>query len=77
LPAASFPPASKAALQAVLSELPNPSGTLTVAMRSDAGIGPARLMGYAMTGVPDTIAGLAPVLDGVTFDIGWSHASTP
>ncbi len=77
LPGASFPPASKAALQAVLSELPNPLGTLTVAMRSDAGIGPARLMGYAMTGVPDSIAGLAPVLDGVTFDIGWSHASTP
>ncbi|TAG20610.1 MAG: hypothetical protein EAZ40_09625 [Rhodobacterales bacterium] len=77
LPATSFPPASKAALHAVLAELPNPSGTLTLAMRSDAGIGPARLMGYAMTGVPDSIAGLAPLLDGVTFDIGWSHASTP
>ncbi|NJS40418.1 MAG: hypothetical protein HC783_17030 [Rhodobacteraceae bacterium] len=40
LPATSFPPASKAALREVLAELPNPSGTLTLAMRSDAGIGP-------------------------------------
>jgi hypothetical protein len=77
LPDTSFPPASKAALREVLAELPNPSGTLTLEMRSDAGVGPARLMGYAMTGVPASIAGLAPLLDGVTFDIGWSHASTP
>lgn len=77
LPEAFLAPASKAALTALVAELPNPSGTLTVTMRSVAGIGPARVMGYAMTGVPATLAEAAPLLDGVTLDVGWAHAETP
>lgn len=77
LPEASFSAASKAALRALVGELPNPSGDLTVALRSEAGIGPARLGGYAMTGVPGTMAEAAPLLEGVTVDVGWTHADAP
>jgi hypothetical protein len=73
LPDATFPQASKAALAALAGELPNPSGILTLSLRSAAGVGPARLMGYAMTGVPHTMAEAGPLFDGVTVNIGWSH----
>mgnify|MGYP003507578321 FL=1 len=66
LPASSFDAATKAALTTILSDLPNPAGRISLAMRSDAGIGPARVAQYAMSGVPTTIADLAPVFDGVT-----------
>jgi hypothetical protein len=77
LPQTSVPAASKAALAALISELPNPAGDLTVALRSDPGIGPARLAGYALTGVPATVAETAPLFQGVTIDIGWTHADAP
>jgi hypothetical protein len=77
LPEASFSADSKAALRALVGELPNPSGDLTVALRSEAGLGPARLGGYAMTGVPGTMAEAAPLLQGVTVDVGWTHADAP
>jgi len=77
LPEASFSGASKAALQALVGELPNPSGDLTVALRSEAGIGPQRLGGYAMTGVPETLAEAALLLQGVTVDVGWTHSDAP
>lgn len=77
LPPATFADASKDALLALIVELPNPSGDLTVALRSAAGVGPRRLMGYVMTGVPATVAAAAPIFEGVTIDIGWTHAQTP
>ena len=77
LPETSFSTNSKAALRALIGELPNPSGALTIALRSEAGIGPTRLGGYAMTGVPETMADAAPLLNGVTVDIGWTHADAP
>lgn len=77
LPEASFPAESKDALLELIMLLPNPSGTLSVSMRAESGVGPARLMGFAMTGVPDTLDGIAPVLDGVRFDIGWTREATP
>jgi hypothetical protein len=73
LPEGTFSAASKGALTDLVAELPNPSGTLTLAMRSEAGVGPARLMGYAITGVPATLEAMAPLLDGVTMDFGWTH----
>ncbi len=73
LPESSFSAASKAAITALIAELPNPSGVLTFALRSEAGVGPARAMGYAMSGVPDTVAGIAPFFEGVTVDLGWTH----
>lgn len=73
LPSETFADASKAALSALIGELPNPAGVLSLSLRSEVGIGPARLMGYAMTGVPTTLAEAAPVFEGVRIDIGWSH----
>lgn len=77
LPEAVVPATSKAALQALVAELPNPSGTLTLSLRASDGFGPSRLMGYAMTGVPATLEGIAPVFDGVLINIGWTHAPMP
>lgn len=77
LPGTSFPDASKAALGALIEELPNPSGDLTVSLRSEAGFGPSRLMPWAMTGVPRTVSEAAGVLDGVTVEVGWTHADAP
>jgi hypothetical protein len=77
LPEATFPAATRAALTAFLAELPNPAGVLSVALRSGPGFGPARLSGYAVNGVPDSLADAAPLLDGVTVNIGWTHEDTP
>lgn len=77
LPGTSFSDASKAALGALIGELPNPSGDLVVSLRSEAGFGPSRLMPWAMTGVPTSLAEAAGVLNGVTVEIGWTHADAP
>jgi hypothetical protein len=77
LPEAHFPAPSKAALAALIAELPNPAGRLDLAFRAEGGFGPARFAGYAATGVPDNLAEAAPLLDGVTFAIGWTHEDSP
>jgi len=77
LPGATFSQQSKSALLALVSELPNPSGILTLSLRSEAGLGPVRLSGYAVTGVPATIEAAAPLLDGVSVDIGWTPEDAP
>lgn len=74
LPGTSVSGDSKAALRALIAELPNPSGDLTVSLRADPGIGPTRAAGCAMGGVPETLAKAAPLFQGVTLDIGWTHA---
>lgn len=76
LPTGTFAEASKTALVALIDELPNPAGTLTVAFRAANGFGPVRFMGYAVEGVPDTLAEAAPLLEGVTVGIGWTHEDT-
>lgn len=77
LPPTSFPAASKSALAALIAELPNPSGDLVVSLRAEPGIGPARMAGYAVTGVPETVAEAAPLFGGVGLDIGWTHTDAP
>ncbi len=77
LPAAVLSPASKAALGALLSEVPHPFATATLWLQSKAGFGPTRLIGYAMTGVPASMAAPAPLFGGLTIDIGRTHAPTP
>ena len=72
LPEAFLPAASKAALAALIGDLPNPAGQLTVALRSEAGIGPARMAPWAMNGVPETLAEAAGALEGVTVEVGWT-----
>ena len=73
-PSASFSDASKDALLALVMELPNPSGDLTVALRAEPGLGPVRAAGYALNGVPQSMAEAAPLFQGVTVDVGWTHA---
>jgi hypothetical protein len=75
LPAASFDPATKAAMKEVLTDLPHPAGTLRVTVRAPGGFGAARLTGYAIAGVPSSVAELAPLLNGV--EVGLTYARTP
>lgn len=77
LPGSSFPEESKAALVAFVDDLPNPSGELTLGLRAEPGLGPVRFGGYAVTGVPTSIAEAAPLFQGVTVDVGWSRADAP
>jgi hypothetical protein len=57
---------SKAALDMLLAEMPNPWGTLTVNATAPQGFGSPRFMGFAMTGVPETLQDWLPVFNGVT-----------
>lgn len=77
LPGEVFPKASKAALLALIGELPNPSGDLSVSVRSDAGIGPARLSGYALSGMSETVWETGDLLVGATVDVEWTHGDAP
>lgn len=77
LPGTSFPDASKAAMVAFVDALPNPSGDLTLGLRAEPGLGPVRLGGYALTGVPTSTAEAAPLFQGVTVDVGWNASDAP
>jgi hypothetical protein len=77
LPETVVPPDGKAALRALILDLPNPAGDLTVSLRSEAGIGPARLAPWVMTAGSGTSAGAATVLEGATVDVGWTPAEAP
>lgn len=77
LPEDSVSTASKDALKALIAELPNPSGEVTVSLRADPGIGPARAAGYALNGVPQSVAEAAPLFQGVMVDVGWTHDDAP
>jgi hypothetical protein len=77
LPETSLSAESKAALGALIGELPNPSGDLTVSVRAEPGFGPVRFGGYAMGGVPETVAEVAPLFQGVMIDVGWTHGDAP
>lgn len=77
LPETSVSASSKDALLALIFELPNPSGDLTLSLRAEPGIGPARVGGYAVTGVPATMAEAAPLFQGVVLDVDWTHTDAP
>lgn len=73
LPEAVFPGDSRASLVALIAELPNPRGRLDLSFRAEPGFGATRFTGYAATGMPASIADAAPLLDGLTIGIGWTH----
>lgn len=77
VPETSVSAESKAALGVFIDELPNPSGDLSLSLRAEPGIGPVRFGGYAITGVPQTLAEAAPLFQGVTVDVGWTHSDAP
>jgi hypothetical protein len=72
LPEAQFPGGTRDALVALIADLPNPAGRLTLAFRADPGFGAARFAGYAGQPLPATLEEAAPLLDGVTVEIGWT-----
>jgi hypothetical protein len=71
LPGTTFSSQTKSALKDLVADLPQPKGTLTLSLRADQGFGPVRLTRYAMTGLPETVADLAPIFDGVQIDADW------
>ena len=77
LPGAGFPDDSKAAMMAFVDALPNPSGDLTLGLRAEPGLGPVRVAGYALTGVPTSMAEAAPLFQGVAINAGWSESDAP
>lgn len=77
LPETSVSKDSKAALVALIGELPNPSGDLELSVRAEPGIGPARFGGHAGTGALATLAETVPLLQGVTLDAVWTHSDAP
>ena len=72
LPDATFSVATKDALSQLVAQMPNPAGTLSLVFDADGGFGPARLAGFALYGVPRTIAEAAPLFRGVTLDATWT-----
>ncbi len=66
LPEASLPPDSRAALERLIADMPEPSGVLSVVMTADPGLGAAR--GMRLAADPDN---LDAVLDGVVYDIDY------
>lgn len=77
LPAASFPAESKAAMVAFVDEFPNPAGDLTLSLQAEPGLGPVRFASYAVHGMQELETDVALLLQGVTVDVGWSHADAP
>jgi hypothetical protein len=57
-----------------VADLPDPMGTLRIRLQSDAGIGPASLMRFVLTGAPTTLDDLAPLFDGLRVDVAWPRA---
>ena len=74
LPGTTFSLGSKSALRTLVADLPDPVGTLRIKLQSDAGIGPASLMRYALNGAPATMEDLQPLFDGLKVDVAWPRA---
>lgn len=77
LPEASVSGQSKAALSALIGELPNPSGDLELSVRAEPGMGPGRVGGDAVTAMPATLAEAAALFRAVTVEVDWTHADAP
>lgn len=65
---------SRAALVAVVDDMPNPSGTLRVEMTAEPGLGPARVLPLAMsrTGL-ESLDDIWTLMDGVTHEITYDR----
>jgi hypothetical protein len=71
LPGTTFSSNAKSALKALIADLPQPAGTLTLSMQADQGFGPVRLARFAISGAPATVADLAPIFSGIQVDVQW------
>ena len=71
---ASVPSQSKEALRAVISELPNPSGKLTLTFASENGFSSANFVPVILAGFGDPVAAANSILTGTTVQVGWEHS---
>lgn len=77
LPEAIFPEPARAALSALLGDLPNPWGDLSVDVTASPPLGAPRLARFALTGAPATPEALWPALEGVTVAVEWAPSPPP
>ncbi|MEZ5778380.1 MAG: hypothetical protein R3E44_08465 [Paracoccaceae bacterium] len=68
LPESSFPAPTRAALGELVADMPNPAGRLHLHIAAPQGFGAARLTRFALTGLPQTVAEVTPIFDGVTVE---------
>jgi hypothetical protein len=73
LPDAVVSAVSRDELAQLITELPNPAGRLVLDLRADPGIGAARFAVLDEIDIPETIADAAPLYQGVTLDVDWTH----
>lgn len=76
MPAAAFP-AGKAGLQAVVAALPQPAGEMVLTLRSEGGIGPARLALAGLKDDPLSPRALEGLLRGVVLTVNWTPGVMP
>ena len=77
LPGTSFDASTRAALKALLGDLPHPSGTIDVSLTADPGIGPARLAPMFVTGLGGLAANPGPLFDGLRVTVDYSRDIAP
>ncbi|WP_395542773.1 hypothetical protein [Neotabrizicola sp. sgz301269] len=73
LPEPTFPTATRDAAARIVDEMPNPSGRLKLSFDAPEGFGPVRFARYALTGMPTTLQAAAPLFQGVTLGLSWTH----
>lgn len=74
IPDAIVPARSRAALIALVDDMPNPAGTLRIEMNAEPGLGVARAMPLAMSGSGLTsLDDIWAVMDGVRYDITYDR----
>lgn len=73
LPDAIFPVPSRVALKALVSDMPNPKGTLSVDMSATPGLGPGRFLPLALSGGPEDLSAIWPLLRGVRYDVQYDR----
>lgn len=74
LPSATFPDPTRAELAALIQELPNPWGRLSVELVAQDGLGVSQ---FIRLGPPEDLDALWPALEGVTVAVDWTPLPRP
>lgn len=59
---------SRAALEALVQDMPMPNGSIALQVTAEPGIGMGRAAPFALLGAPESVEDLRPVLGGITID---------
>jgi hypothetical protein len=66
---------SRAAMTALVMDMPHPWGTVSLQVNADPGLGAVRMVGPALNGPPETLDGWLALLNGVRVTFGYQpHA---